>query len=107
MVMSLNIGSGQSVDYAHCVGVAESALHLCLFCDFAAEMFFTGSVWLSSFRLITSCSLKVIWKSRNEVIFANGVIDAKAADEAVALVSVATAVAGCFTGASFMWFFCC
>jgi hypothetical protein len=90
------------VDCVHCLGMEEVSSHLFLFCDFALKVWKSIFRWLGLMIIIppnifvlfecftgasrfkqTRCGLSLIWhatiwalwRSRNNVIFSNGVID--------------------------------
>jgi hypothetical protein len=93
---------GGSTDCVHCIGREEVVAHLFLFCDFASFVWKAVFRWLglvmvippslsvlfdcfvsaagnkkgrAAFSLIWHATVWLIWRSRNNVIFSNGVID--------------------------------
>ncbi|MCH92943.1 F-box family protein, partial [Trifolium medium] len=94
--------NGGSLDCIHCQGREESVLHLFLFCEFASQIWNAVFRWLGlvivippnisllfdcmtgaapnkkvrkGFALIWHARVWMIWRSRNDIIFSNGVKD--------------------------------
>jgi hypothetical protein len=95
-------GMGGATDCVHCIGREEDARHLFLFCDFASMVWNAVFRWLGvtivlpsdvfilfdyltaaapnrkiakGFGLILHTTVWMIWRSRNEISFANGTRD--------------------------------
>ncbi|GAU48925.1 hypothetical protein TSUD_301800 [Trifolium subterraneum] len=106
--------NGGSLDCLHCLGKEESGAHLFLFCDFAGQVWnalfrwlglvivmppnifllfdcFTGAAvnkkFWKGYALIWHAAIWMIWKSRNDIIFSNGVIDLEKVIDAIKLCS--------------------
>jgi hypothetical protein len=109
----IQINDGE-VNCVHCLGREEVAMHLFLGCDFASFVWREIFRWLGlvlvlppslgslfecfigaagnkkvrgGFYLIWHATVWVIWKSRNKIIFSNGVIDLEAVVDMIKLLS--------------------
>jgi hypothetical protein len=106
--------NGGSTSCVHCLGREEDASHLFLLCDFASNVWKAIFRWLglvivmppnivvlydcfvaaagskkmrSGYSLIWHASVWFIWRSRNKIIFSNGVLDLGEVVEAIILAS--------------------
>ncbi|GAU40143.1 hypothetical protein TSUD_163120 [Trifolium subterraneum] len=102
------------LDCVHCVGREESGTHLFMFCDFAGQIWnaifrwlglvlvippnffllfecFTGAAANKKIRkgyaLIWHTTIWMLWKSRNDIMFSNGVIDVEKVIDDIKLLS--------------------
>ncbi|GAU25119.1 hypothetical protein TSUD_274080 [Trifolium subterraneum] len=108
------LAAGGSRECVHCQGREETALHLFLFCDFAFRVWSAIFQWLGvvivmppnlfilfdcfvgaagcnkrakGFLLIWHTTVWAIWRSRNEILFANGVLDPSSVIDEIKLLS--------------------
>jgi hypothetical protein len=106
--------NGGSVNCVNCQGIAETEVHLVLFCDFAMRVWKEIFRWLglviiippnlsllfdcltvsagtkkvrSGYSLIWHAMVWMIWSSRNNVIFSNGGISPEEVVDAIKLIS--------------------
>ncbi|GAU10013.1 hypothetical protein TSUD_415800, partial [Trifolium subterraneum] len=106
--------SGGSLGCVHCHGSVESSLHLFLFCSFSVQIWQAVFRWLGlvvvippnmfvlfdcligaasnkkirkGYALIWHATIWMLWKSRNEIIFSNGVKDSEKVFDEIKLLS--------------------